>query len=283
MSRSLRFVIRSLSATAYAVLITAFMHNAANAENVTLSFGISPQKNATELATLWMPVFDWLNKTTGCTLQFATAKDSAIFEQRLAEGAYDLAYMNPYTYTQVHRTAGYEAFAKAKDAQLVGIIVAPKDSAVQKLLDFKDKTLAFPSPSSFAAAMLTYASLQKAGANITAQFVSSHESVYRAVAKGLFPGGGGILKTLNQMEPGVRDQLRIVWTSPPYESHPIAAHPRVAKEILHRIQSAMLHMHEDAQAAAALKAVSFKGIIAAEDRNYDDIRALNIQPPNKND
>lgn len=71
---------------------------------------------------------------------FETAKDIPTFEQRLAKGAYDFAYMSPYTYTVLHRSrAGYTAFAKEKDKKLTGIIVVRRDSEYQDIKDLRGK------------------------------------------------------------------------------------------------------------------------------------------------
>jgi phosphonate transport system substrate-binding protein len=65
----------------------------------SLSFGVVPQQSATELAKAWIPLFNVLSESAGLGLRFATAPSIPIFEQRLAAGEYDLAYMNPYHYT----------------------------------------------------------------------------------------------------------------------------------------------------------------------------------------
>jgi len=41
-------------------------------------------------------------------------------------------------------------------------------------------------------------------------YVKSHDSVYRAVAAGLFPAGGGVTRTFNSLDPAIREDLRII-------------------------------------------------------------------------
>src|SRR5258708_28106314 len=90
------------------------------------SFGIVPQQSASELAYLWTPLLSYLGEKTSLKLEFRTAKDMPTFEQRLAAGEYDFAYMNPYHYVVFHDSVGYRALAKEKEQKLVGVIVVHK-------------------------------------------------------------------------------------------------------------------------------------------------------------
>lgn len=245
---------------------------------ITLSFGVAPQKSASELAKTWTPFLNYLNKKTGCSIHFMTAIDVVTFEQRVTAGEYDIAYLNPHFYIRPE-SANYKVFAKEKDIMLTGTIIVHKDSAYQQLADLNGKTIAFPSPSAFAATLLPMAHFQKEGISVKLQFVGSHESVYRSVAKGLYPAGGTIKKAIEQADTPIREQLRILWTSPPYTPHPIAAHSRVSKEVLKKLKKVMLDMHKDPEGMALLKDIGFKGIVEAKDSEYDDIRKLNLKLP----
>ncbi|GMR19466.1 MAG: phosphate/phosphite/phosphonate ABC transporter substrate-binding protein [Gammaproteobacteria bacterium] len=246
------------------------------AEPLTLTFGIVPQQSASKLARLWTPILDYLGEQTGYRLHFRTAQDIPAFERRLAAGEYDLSYMNPYHYTTFHRAPGYEAFARAKDKRIKGIIVVRKDSPVKDLREFSGQILAFPSPAAFAASVLPRAWFNTEGIPITPKYVSSHDSVYRTVARGLYPAGGGVMRTFNNVDPAISDQLRILWTTRPYTPHAIAAHPRVPNKVVQRLQQAMLAMDRDPQGKKLLAAIRIKGFERGEDGDWDDVRALGI-------
>ncbi|MEO5335976.1 MAG: phosphate/phosphite/phosphonate ABC transporter substrate-binding protein [Magnetospirillum sp. WYHS-4] len=241
-----------------------------------MTFGVVPQQSATKLAEAWTPFLKKLGEDAGIPLQFRTATDIPTFEKRLAEGEFDFAYMNPYHYTVFHRNPGYQAFAKEKDRMIQGILVVRKDSSIQSVQELTGLTLAFPAPAAFAASVLPRAALTKEGVRFLHKFVSSHDSVYRTVAAGLYPAGGGIVRTFDGMDPEIRDQLRILWRTETYTSHAIAAHPRVPSQVLKVVFQAMSGMGRDPIGSQLLDKLSFKGFEAAVDRDWDDVRALGV-------
>jgi phosphonate transport system substrate-binding protein len=241
-----------------------------------ISFGIVPQQSAAKLARLWTPVLENLSEMTGYRLEFKTAPNIPEFEQRLAKGQYDMAYMNPYHYTTFNQQPGYRAFARAKDKRLEGIIVVRTDSDYRELEDLAGRTLAFPSPAAFAASIVTRATLQNRAIAFEPKYVASHDSVYRSVALGLYPAGGGVMRTFSNVEDDIHSQLRILWVSPGYTPHAFAAHPRLDSAVVERIQSAMIGLEDSDTGRALLESLKLKGIEAAGDEGWDDIRAMNL-------
>jgi phosphonate transport system substrate-binding protein len=241
------------------------------------SFGVVPQQSSLRLAKLWGPVFAFISKETGVKLQFKTAKNIPEFEKRLAEGGYDFAYMNPYHFTVFNRDPGYRAVAVRKDQPIKGIIVVRKDNAIQSLTELDGQTLAFPAPAAFAASILTRAQLSRDNVSFSAKYVSSHDSVYLGVAKGLFPAGGGVVRTFNNTSPEVKKQLKVLWTSAAFTPHAIAAHPRVNEDVYQLVQKALVAMKSDPKGKALLASLKLnKGLIVAVDSDWDDVRGLGI-------
>ena len=250
---------------------------AQSSEQKNYTMGIVPQQSATKLARLWTPILKYLGERSGLILRFKTAPNIPTFERRLAAGAYDFAYMNPYHYTVFHEAPGYFPFAHAADKRIRGILVVRKDSPIQDLGALAGKTLAFPAPAAFAASVLPRAHFRNQGIEIVPKYVNSHDSVYRSVAKGLYPAGGGVMRTFRNVNPSVSEQLRILWTSEGYTPHAIAAHPTVPGDAVDRLQRALLDMHQDGTGEALLESIKIKGFAAAQDQDWDDVRSLNIQ------
>ena len=240
------------------------------------SFGIVPQSNGSKLSKLWSPILQYLEEHTDINLRFATTRNINSFEKRINSGKYDIVYMNPYHYTVAHEKQGYMAFAKAKKKRLKGIIIVAKDSPFRSINDLDNTELAFPSKA-FAANLVPRAVLNKANITYSSKYVSSHDSVYRNIARGRYPAGGGVMRTFKNTSPEYRNKLKILWKSDGYTPHAFAAHPRVPKALVEKLQKALLDMEQDPQGKALLKKIRLEGIEKGMDRDWDDVRALNIR------
>lgn len=259
------------------ILILFFISHSltANAQE-SLNFGIVPQQSASKLAQLWSPVFKYVETETGIKLSFETAPDIPTFEKRLSEGKYDFAYMNPYHYVVFSNKPGYKALSKAKDKRIKGILVVRKDSVINNLTDLQQSSLAFPAPAAFAASILTRSALTEGGVAFTPRYVKSHDSVYRAVAKGIYPAGGGVMRTFKSVAPEIRDQLKVLWTSDGYTPHAVASHPRVAISTVEKIQKALIGMEYSSNGKKILEGLSIKGFEVGQNSEWDDVRSLNL-------
>jgi len=257
------------------LLLTASMPIQAETR-VVYTFGIVPQQSASKLARLWIPILKRISAETGFELNFKTAPSIPEFERRLADGEYDIAYMNPYHYTVFHDAPGYKAFAKQKDKMISGILITRKDSPIKTPAELKHKVLAFPAPAAFAASVLPRSYLKKAGIDFTPKYVSSHDSVYLGVAAGLYPAGGGIKRTFNNIDKTLQDQLRILWETEKFTPHAFAVHPRVEQEHIKVIAKVMFALEQDNQGKKLLSSINFKGIVPAKDSDWDDVRMLDI-------
>ena len=257
------------------LLLMALMVSPVEAHHA-YTFSIGPQQAATKTALIWGPVMQYLEQRTGYQFQLVTARNGTVNAQGLDEGQYDFSYMNPYYYTVFHERQGYEALVRARDRVIKGIVVVPIDSPVQDIRELAGKKLAFPAPASFAASLLTQGNFAQQGIPVTPVYVGSHDSVYLNVAKGFFPAGGGILRTLKGMTPEIRDQLRVLWASPGYTPHAIAVHPRVPLEVAEAVQQALMDLDSTEVGRSMLDKMNIKGFTKAENADWNDVRALDL-------
>lgn len=246
------------------------------AAETVYSFGVVPQLSTAEMVETWLPFVDWLSKKSGVPLRFVTAPDIPAFEKKLEQGAYDVAFMNPYLYTVFHQKFGYEAFAKEKGRKLTGVLVVRKDSPIKTIQELEGATLVFPAPASFAASILPQAALRKQGVKFSTKYVSSHNSVYLNVVSGHYPAGGGIMRVLDMQDEDIRKELRVLWTTPGYTPHPFVANSKLPRAVAKKLQKAMVGMEDDPVGQKMLKLIAFKGIEVARDADWDDIRQLKI-------
>lgn len=247
------------------------------AEPESYNFGVVPQQSATQLAKLWTPILKKLSSDTGLQIRFETAKNIPTFEARLAAGRYDFAYMNPYHFTVFNKNPGYQALAKRTNQPIKGIIVVRKESDISSLNELQGHSLAFPAPAAFAASVLPRAKLTSDNINFTAKYVSSHDSVYLGVSKGIFKAGGGVMRTFNNAPKTVRENLKILWTTAPYTPHAIAFHPKLSNDISEKLRSALINLNTTQEGRNLLTSIKFKnGLEKAHNQDWDDVRSLGI-------
>jgi len=245
-----------------------------SAASPAYTFGVVPQHAATELAARWTPLLRYLSGKTGLPLEFHTARDIPTFEQRMVQGEYDFAYLNPFQYALFQEKVGYRLLAREHIRGLRGIVVVRADAPYRRLRDLADRSLAFPAPSAFAASLVTRAEFRTQGIRIQSRFVSSHDSVYYGVANGLFSAGGGILDTFQRLAPALRAKLRVLWTSPAYVPHAFAAHPRLPVAAVATLRRALLAAAREPEGARLLAAAGFETLTVADDREYESVRRL---------
>ena len=247
----------------------------ATAHAETYTVGIVPQQAASALARNWTPLLSYIERKTGLPLRFKTAPTIPEFERRLAQGEYDFAYMNPYHYGLLFsQKPGYLALAKEKDTRLQGLIVVAKNSDIKSIKQLAGKDIAFPSPLAFAASVLPRLQLKQQGVPFTPYFVTSHDSVYHAVARGIYPAGGGVVRTLDSAPADIRDKLRILWKTEPYTPHALAAHPRVPQTARQAFSEALFAMDKDPEASDILRHLNMRGWEPGRDKDWDDVRKL---------
>lgn len=239
----------------------------------TFTLGIVPQQSQLTIVKDWKPIVDYLETTTGDKFILQTERSFPDFEKVLYSGGYDIAYCNPYEYVVARKKHGY--IAAVRDAQdLSGILVTKKGSPITTVQMLKGKRFLFPAAHAFGATLLIkYELLHKYGIAIDQDkisYVSSHDSVYKGVARDVGDVGGGIERTLNDLnDKETKDDLVILYKTKVYPSHPIAFKPTVSKSDQAKITKALLSIP-----IQLLLPLKMNELIATKDAQYDSVRDI---------
>jgi len=232
------------------------------------TFGIVPQYDQRQLYSIWKPLVAELERQTGLSFRLVTAPKISTFEKEFLKGSYDFAYMNPYHLLKANKAQGYVPIIRDR-ASLRGILVVRKDSPIKKLSRLNNKVVAFPSPNALGASLLLRADLSELHhLNIVPLYVTSHDSVYLYVVKGLADAGGGVEQTLERQEKPIRDALRILYTSRRIPTHPIAIHPRVPRADAEKVRRAFLEIASTKEGRELLMKIPMKQPISASLDDY---------------
>jgi phosphonate transport system substrate-binding protein len=238
---------------------------------VRYSFGVIPQFEQRKLHAIWKPIIEELERRTGLAFELETTLKIQDFEREFMNGGFDFVYMNPYHIIMTTRTEEYIPLV-ADTQPLRGILVVRRDSGMTKPEQLDGKEVAFPSPNALGASLMMRADLDRLRhIKVKPVYVKTHSSVYLHVVKNLVAGGGGVEKTLQEQPQEIRDELRVIYTTRPMPSHPVAAHPRVPKENREKVRQAFLAMNATPEGRALLAKVPTRGLRSV---SMDEYRAM---------
>ena len=247
--------------------------------NATTAYNIAivPQFTTVDIGMGWAPLLDRLHRETGVILQIRAAANIPEFEAEFLAGIPDLVFLNPYHMVMAAKAQGYRPLLRSSQP-LEGILVASRSGTIKRLADLNGATLAFPAPNSFGASLYLRALLsEKEKISVTPVYVGTHQNVYRHVLLGDAQAGGGVQATLEREPAGVKRQLNELYRTPGSASHPLAAHPRVPKEVSDKIIRVLRRMALDPEGKKLLHRVGLSDAIPADyARDYAPLEKLKL-------
>jgi phosphonate transport system substrate-binding protein len=269
-------VIRSLFALVLALLTVSINANANAKQTFTLS--VVPQFTPVDIGMRWTPLLHRLTAETGYGFQLRLIDKIPRFETDFAHGTPDLLYLNPYHMIMAAKSQGYLPLVRGTEP-LVGILVVDKQGPIQRLSDLNGKRLAFPAPNAFGASLYMRAQLiEQEGLSFLADYVGTHQNAYRHVLFGEAVAAGGIETTLERESDGLKQRLRVLYTTPSVPPHPLAAHPRLPADVREKIIAAMLKIGRDQAGQKLLADVGLAPTIRADYiRDYLPLEKLKLE------
>lgn len=230
--------------------------------------GVVPQYDQRQMFATWKPILNELEKRTGLSFKLVPAPTIPAFEKEFLKGAYDFVYLNPYHLLKANKSAGYLPIIRDR-ADIRGILVVRKDSPVKSPSELHGKTVVFPAPNSMGASLLMRADLSNVfHIQFAPLYVTSHDSVYLHVAKGLAEAGGGVEKTLQEQEGAIKDALKVIYETRPIPSHPVATHPRVPASVAEKVRRAFIEMGAAPGGRELLAKIPMKHPVPASLQDY---------------
>lgn len=241
-------------------------------------FGVVPQFEPEYIYSAWNPVLKEISKILNIQLELKIYKTIPEFEKAFLAGEFDFAYMNPYHAVMAKKAQGYIPLIRDR-TPLKGIIVIKKDAPFSSITDLDGAVIAFPAPNAFAASLYMRALLtEKYKIRFTPKYVKTHDNVYRHVLLGLAPAGGGVNHTFLRQPPEVRENLLILFETPPSAPHPIVAHPRVPSSLQQNFVRVFLDLSKEKRWADNFHRMQIPDPLPADyGRDYLPLEKLNIE------
>lgn len=161
-------------------------------------------------------------------------------------------------------------------------VIVPRASPAHDLADLHGKRFAFTDELSLSGFGYPSHLLRKMGSDAgtffgSVTFTHSHDRSIDAVAKGVVDGAAVdslIYDELARSSTEVQTATRVIHRSPHYGVAPVVVSTRVPPERRAAIRDALLHLHEDPEARAALALVGFDRFSAPEPALYAGASAL---------
>ena len=250
----------------------------ANAETEYV-IGRAPQLSAVAVSEVWTPFIEYLNKHTKYRFKLKVYQERREFEQDVVSGNLDFYYGNPGYLVVGKKLHGYDGLIRSNKKQLKGIVVARKDSDISQISQLHSKEIVFPGKNAFAASLYIRSLLrEKMKLPFQAKYVSGHDNVYRAIALGRYPAGGGVVRTLDREPEALRNKLKIIYETPGMAPHPIALHPRVPLAVKKAFIDTVLEMQNSLEGKALLKKIKLQKPVKVDyKRDYLPIEALALK------
>ena len=252
-----------------------------------LRFSVAAMQSPQDTFAAYSRVLERLEQRLDASIELVQRRTYQEVNDLLASGQLDAALICTGGYVDLERRA-----PRAVEVVAVPVVhgqttyrsylIVPAASRARELADLRGLRFAFTDELSLSGFGYPSHLLRAMGAGPASFFGSftftrSHDRSIDAVAKGLIDGAAVdslVYEELARSSPEIRTGTRIIHRSPPYGVAPVVVSTKLAPERRAAIRDALLHLHEDPQARAALGLVGFDRFSAPEPALYADAAAL---------
>lgn len=261
-------------------VIAAGMPGIADAE---IKLGILPRLSAMELYSMFNPLAEYLTKETGEKVSIMIPKDFDAFKAAVKTGQVDIGFANSLIYVQLKKDMDLEPLALSAEpkagTRFRGIIIARKDSGIEKIQDLKGRKLVFVEKDSAAGYIFQMLLLKKAGLDVqndftTLPFAKKHDNVTMAVFNKAADAGGIREDDLDKMKDKVDlTQLKTIAYSDYYPNWPMFSAPKMNRDAAAKIKAALLKLRPNSpESEKTLGPAKLAGFTTVSDKDYDQLR-----------
>lgn len=237
-----------------------------------LRFGVLNQQSPIQTAEQWNPILRYLSRKSGIAMQLRMAPTVELTDAMMGREEFDLMFTNHNFQTEFD--GKYKVLARRAGEPIRGVLVVLEESPVRRLRELQDRAVAFPSIEAFVAYAVPTVALKKAGVTVAGRFAGNQDGALaqlKARQVDAAAVNSRFLASYAQRE-GLR--YRLLYQSEPFQEMPVLVHPRVPGEQADALKRALIEMRGDPEAEAILKAARNPGFVEAEERNYDNVRAI---------
>ena len=282
------------------ILAGVFGSNTARAdkEKLELTFAVIQTEDMSVLAGRWEPILKYLDEKADIKVSFyATTSYSAVIEAMLS-GFVQIAQLGPKAYLIANdKSKGAiqpivaaarvpTAFDPTPCACYYGTLITRADSGLDSIDKLKGKVLALVDPGSTSGNALPrglFTGEKLGGKDLEDHFgrifysghhVASVLAVKKGQADAAFVSESMIARAMDR-EKVLKQDFNYLWRSPKIAIDSICVDTtKVPKDVIEKIQSAYLAMHEDPEGQKILAAAKYSRFDPSQDSTYDPLRKI---------
>lgn len=243
-------------------------------------FGVISQRSPLLTAQYWNPILIYVSKISGVPLRLRVGKSGVETNAMINHGTVDFIYSN-HIFHPENDGAGYRVIARDGTKAISGQIVVPKASQIRNLKELTGKSVAFPSKVAFVGYMVPILALHEAKVEVVTRFAGNQEGAMGQLASGTAEAIGVNSEVMREFAEREKFAYRVIWSSKPYLSMPIAAKSSVPSAAVEAVRNALIGMKQDPEGRKILETCakiigdkSIEGFEPASDGHYEEQKRL---------
>ena len=253
----------------------------------SLHLVLTPSQKPTDLMTTGEEFGQVLGKLVGVPIRVTVASDYAAVIEALRNRTADLAFVHPGGYVLASREAKARIVAKNLwhgKSSFTARIYVRRESGIKSVEELRGKTMAFVDPASSSGYIYPMVLLVQRGLVTNRDpksffkevvFSGAHDASMRALLNGHVDAIASFDMAREQYlkDPAERDRIVVVAETPAIPEAGIAARDGLDPALFARVRAALLQIRGPAHAALLKRLYEIDGFDAADDREYDSVRA----------
>jgi phosphonate transport system substrate-binding protein len=279
-----------ISRRRFAVMLAAglALGSARSAEaQSSLHLVLTPSQKPTDLLATGEEFARVLGTLVGIPVRVTVASDYAAVIEALRNRSADLAFVHPGGYVLASREAKARIVAKNLwhgKSSFTSRIYVRRDAGIKTVEDLRGKTIAFVDPASSSGYIYPMVLLIKRGLVTNRDprtffkevvFSGAHDASMRALLNGHVDAIASFDMAREQYlkDPAERERLIFVAETEPIPEAGITARDGLDPAVVARVRAALLQIRGPAHAPLLKRLYDIDGFEAAEDHEYDPVRA----------
>lgn len=219
----------------------------------TYIFSVVPLRSAVLTAQYWNPILSYVGAKAGVNLELQISRSVSDSAVALEQGGFDFNY-SYLIFRPKAQLQKYKVILRSRGGDIRSQIVTLASSSIKSLKDLEEKDVGFPSRSGFIAYALPMDHLLRQKIRVKSVLGANQEGVLGQLKAGQVEAAGVSSTVMKAFAARENIAYKVLWESPAINDLPIAVHPRIAPDIVKKVQAAFVAMNSDIEGIRILEA-----------------------------